>query len=119
MALVLGCFLAGLWVYRNWQRFAVQNGKAPRLNVLESKSLGPRHGLYVVGYDRHRFLLASAPGGISMLSPLPEATAEEQQCQPAPHPLFSAALRAALNKRPHPGVPVLQGPRTEPGPVPA
>jgi flagellar biogenesis protein FliO len=52
----------------------------PKLNVLESKSLGGRHVVYVVGYEEQRFLLGSSPTGIQMLAHLPEGeeTVEEQ-----------------------------------------
>jgi flagellar biogenesis protein FliO len=74
LALVIGLFLAGVWGFRNWQRFAVR-GKGPRLNVLEVRSLGGRQALYVVGYEEQRFLLAAAPTGISLLTHLPPAEA--------------------------------------------
>jgi flagellar biogenesis protein FliO len=34
LALVIGIFLAGVWLFRNWQRLAVRRGRAPKLNVL-------------------------------------------------------------------------------------
>src|ERR1022692_3719229 len=43
LALVIGLFLGGVWLFRNWQRLAVQRGRGPRLNVLETRSLGGRH----------------------------------------------------------------------------
>jgi flagellar biogenesis protein FliO len=74
LGLVIGVFLGGVWLYRNWQRLALRrNGNLPRLNVLEVRSLGGRHALYVVGYEQERFLLASSPAGINLLSHLPSA----------------------------------------------
>src|ERR1700759_2779061 len=35
LILVIGIFLGGVWLFRNWQRFTVQKGGGPRLNVLE------------------------------------------------------------------------------------
>lgn len=71
LALVLALFLGGVWLFRNWQRLMVSNGRAPKLNVLEARRLGNRHALYVVGYEQQRFLIASSPTGINLLSPLP------------------------------------------------
>jgi flagellar biogenesis protein FliO len=74
LGLVIGLFLGGVWLFRNWQRLALRRGgNVPRLNVLEVRSLGGRHALYVVGYEQERFLLASSPAGINLLSHLPSA----------------------------------------------
>src|SRR5580658_4760025 len=50
LALVIGLFLGGVWLFKNWQRLAVQRGRAPKLNILETRSLGGRHAIFVVGY---------------------------------------------------------------------
>jgi flagellar biogenesis protein FliO len=73
LVLVVALFLGGVWLFRNWQRVAIRQGRAPRLNVLESRSIGGRHSLMVVGYEQQRFLIASSPAGVQMLSSLPEA----------------------------------------------
>ena len=73
LALVIGLFLGGVWLFRNWQRVAVQRGRAPKLNILETRSLGGRHAIYVVGYNQERFLISSSPGGVNFLSHLPNA----------------------------------------------
>ena len=73
LALVLALFLGGVWLFRNWQRLMVKNGRAPKLNILEARPLGNRFALYVVGYEQQRFLIASSPAGVSLLSPLPAA----------------------------------------------
>ena len=97
LALVLGIFLAGVWLFRNWQRLAVQRGRAPKLNVLEIRSLGGRQAIYVVGYEQERFLLASSPAGVNFLTHLPsandggEARPEEKPAMP-----FSQALARVL-----------------------
>src|SRR2546426_12159326 len=49
---VLALFLGGAWLFKNWQRLAVSKKGAPKLNVLEAKSLGSRHALYLVGYEQ-------------------------------------------------------------------
>lgn len=97
LGLVIGLFLGGVWLFRNWQRLTLRRGAAPRLNVLEVRSLGGRHALYVVGYDHDRFLLASSPAGISLLSHLPSADeAAAAPESPAPAASFPQALAQML-----------------------
>jgi flagellar biogenesis protein FliO len=97
LALVLGIFLAGVWLFRNWQRLAVQRGRAPKLNVLEIRSLGGRQSIYVVGYEQERFLLASSPAGVNFLTHLPSAGNEEASASEAKSPMpFSQALSQVL-----------------------
>jgi flagellar biogenesis protein FliO len=105
LALVVALFLGGVYLFRNWQRLTVQRGKTPKLNVLEVRSIGPRHALYVVGYEQQRFLLSSAPTGIAMLTTLPPATVGEAATHPAPAalparaPTFAETLARMLNPR--------------------
>lgn len=75
LAFVLALFFGGVWVFRNWQRVARVRNRS-RLNVFEARSLGPRQALYVVGYEQQRFLVAATPAGISLVSALPESSAE-------------------------------------------
>lgn len=98
LALVIGIFLGGVWLYKNWQRLAIQRGDLPRLNVLESRSLGGRHAIYVIGYEQERFLVSSSPGGVNLLSHLPAATPVEAGAGPEnpPHPTFTQALSKVL-----------------------
>jgi len=87
LILVLALFLGGVWLFRNWQRLVVQRGRAPRLNVLEVRSLGGRQAIYVVGYQQERFLLSSSPGGVNFLTHLPPAdgtASDPVEAQPAP-----------------------------------
>ena len=69
--LVIALFLGAAWMFKHWQRFAYAQGKNPKLNVLEMRSLGNRHALYVVGYEDQRLLVASSPAGIALLTHLP------------------------------------------------
>ena len=99
LALVFALFLAGVWLFRNWQRLTIQRGKAAKLNVLEVKSLGPRHALYVVGYEEQRFLLSSAPTGVTMLTALPTASSASAGDATAASPnFFDFLLKAAARK---------------------
>jgi flagellar biogenesis protein FliO len=82
LAIVIAVFLGGVWLFRNWQRFTIHRGHAPKLNVVESRSLGGRHAIYVVGYENERFLISSSPTGINMLTHL--RSADETPVSPTP-----------------------------------
>ncbi|MGC9941065.1 MAG: flagellar biosynthetic protein FliO [Verrucomicrobiota bacterium] len=98
LALVIGLFLGGVWLVRNWQRVGSHRGRAPRLSVLETRSLGGRHAIYVIGYERERFLIASSPGGVNLLSHLATATEDESSSPTnvSPAPSFAQALTNVL-----------------------
>jgi len=97
LVLVIGLFLGGVWLFRNWQRLGVQRGRGPKLNILETRSLGGRQAIYVVGYERERFLIASSPAGINLLSHLPTvAEAPEMETKDSPAPSFAQALSQVL-----------------------
>ena len=97
LVLVLGIFFAGVWLVRNWQRLAVRQGRAPKLNVLEIRSLGGRQAIYVVGYEQERFLLASSPAGVNFLTHLPSASNEAVSVpETKPQASFSQALAQML-----------------------
>ena len=97
LAIVLGIFLGGVWLYKNWQRLAIQRGHAPKLNILETRPLGARQSLFVVAYEQQRFLVASSPAGVNLLSHLPDAEAApaagEKNSAPMP---FAQALQQVL-----------------------
>ena len=75
LALVLGLFLGGAWFFKNWRRLAMQRGQQPKLNIHETRPLGARQAIFVVGYEKQRFLVATSPAGVSLLSHLPDAEA--------------------------------------------
>lgn len=98
LALVIGLFLGGAWLFKNWQRLGVSRGRAPKLNILETRSLGGRHSVSVIGYEDQRFLVASSPAGVNLLSHLPNA-AEGETAAPEktpPPPSFAQALTKVL-----------------------
>ena len=97
LALVIGLFLTGVWLFKNWQRVALRRGALPKLNVLEVKSLGQRHALYVVAYEQQRMLLASSPAGVALLSHLPEA--EEEKNAPATRLSFAEAFHQVVARK--------------------
>jgi len=83
LALVLAIFFGGVWLFRNGQRAVWRKTGVPRLSILETRSLGNRMSVYVVGYDRQRLLLGSSPTGLNLLSRLPE---EPEALEDAPLP---------------------------------
>jgi flagellar biogenesis protein FliO len=99
LILVVGIFLGGVWLFRNWQRFTVQKGAGPRLNVLEVRSLGQRQSLYVVGYQQQRMLLAASPAGISLVSHLPAAEEAEAVAATAPKMSFAEAFQQVVTRK--------------------
>lgn len=99
LALVIAVFFGGVWLFRNWQRTVIAKGQAPKLNILETKSLGQRHAIYVVGYEQQRLLIAASPAGVTMLTTLPPAAANATEETPAPRASFTEALRQALQRK--------------------
>jgi flagellar biogenesis protein FliO len=95
---VVALFLVGVWLFRNWQRLAAQKHGGAKLNVIEVKSLGQRHAIYVVGYQEQRMLLASSPAGVAFLSHLPSA-GEGEQAPSAASVSFTDALKHVLSQR--------------------
>jgi flagellar biogenesis protein FliO len=95
---VVALFLGGVWLFRNWQRLAMQKSGAAKLNLIEVKSLGQRQAIYVVGYQQQRMLLASSPAGVTLLSHLPSA-GEEEKDAPATSLNFAEALKHVLSQR--------------------
>jgi flagellar biogenesis protein FliO len=98
LCLVFSLLFAGVWVYRNGSRFAPGRGRTAKLRVLESRALGHRHSIFVVGYENQRLLLSTSPTGVAMLSHLPEATGQEAEAESATEaaPNFSTAFLQAL-----------------------
>ena len=98
LLLVLAVFFGGVWLFKNWQRASGVKTGACKLSILEVKSLGNRHALYVVGYDKQRVLLASSPTGVNLVSQLPEAL--DGEMVPTASPSFAATLQGLLNRKP-------------------
>ena len=96
LVFVLALFLAGVWLFKNWQRFARGRGGSAHLQVLEMRALGTKHVLYVVGYQQQRLLVATSPNGVSLLTHLPAAeNAPLEPVQPA-SPHFIQILQQAV-----------------------
>ena len=63
---------AGGWWFWQKRRSAIRGGgtAAPRLAILESRSLGSRQYLVVADYVGKKYLIGVCPGSIAMLTPL-------------------------------------------------
>jgi flagellar biogenesis protein FliO len=96
LSLVIGLFFGGIWLARNWQRIVARQVRAPELRVLEVKSLGGRQALWIVGYRQQRQLLASSPAGVTLLTELPLAPADEGA--PAAAVDFAEAFKQVLGR---------------------
>ena len=99
LVVVIALFLAGVWLFKNWQRLALRRGAAPRLNVLEVRSLGQRQALYVVAYEQQRLLIASSSAGVTLLSHLPAGEREPAAAAPAPKISFAEAFQQVLARK--------------------
>ncbi len=95
---VIALFLASVWLFRNWRRLSPAGRRGPKLVVHETKSLGGRHALYVVGYEQQRLLLAASPGGVTLVSHLPAAEVEPESSV-VPMPSFPVALQEMLSRK--------------------
>jgi flagellar biogenesis protein FliO len=96
LVVVIAVFLAGVWLFKNWQRLTLRKG-APKLSVLEVRSLGQRQAIYVVGYEQQRLLIASSSTGVTLLSHLPSADAEPLEA--APKMSFAQAFQQDLARK--------------------
>ena len=100
LALVLAVFFGGVWLFRNGQRLAWRKTGAPRLAILETRPLGNRFALYVVGYEQQRMLIGSSPAGISLLSQLPPAAESvPEPVAPAIAASFAQCLQQVMRRK--------------------
>ena len=72
LLLVLGLFAAFAWSVKRWRLLPQMRGAQNRLKILETKPLGQRNSLMVVGYGEQRFLIGTNNAGIQLLGQLPE-----------------------------------------------
>jgi flagellar biogenesis protein FliO len=97
LALVVGFFLAGVWLVRNGRFSAFGQNRATRLSLLETRSLGGRQSLHVVAYGQERFLIGATPAGINLLSHLaPQEDSDTSPTQPSGRMPFAQALAQVL-----------------------
>ncbi|HOW64051.1 MAG TPA: flagellar biosynthetic protein FliO [Candidatus Paceibacterota bacterium] len=95
LAVILGLFLAAAWYLRQGRGLAWR-GRPGQLRVYETRSLGQRQSLLIVGFKQQRFLIGVSPAGIRLVSSLPDAEASE--AEPVP-PTFGDALRQVLSSK--------------------
>lgn len=100
-ALVIALFIGLVWAWKRWGADAAVRGRSRRLHVLESRSIGNRQSVIVVGYENERLLLGSSPQGVCLLTRLPESLDETPESTPAAAtgPRFVDALSAVLANR--------------------
>lgn len=99
LAVVFGLFLGGIWLLKRAPMMVGKRGDNRKLQVVEVRPLAQRQALYVIGYEQQRFLLASTPAGVSLLTVLPNASATEATpAQPAGGN-FTDALLQAIQKQ--------------------
>jgi len=101
LALVIGLFLGGAWLFKNWRQLALPHGQLPKLNILETRSLGARQAIFVVAYEKQRFLVAASPAGVNLVSHLPDAEVVETEAagKPAGPMPFAQALAQVLKRK--------------------
>ena len=97
LVFVVAVFLVAVWGLRRWQRAGSIGRKGPRLTILDVQSLGGRQALYVVAYDRQRFLVGSSPTGVALLTQLPEGESEAEG--PSAQASFASALHQVLSRK--------------------
>ena len=94
---VVALFLAGAWGLRRWQQVQLKSAPGPRLAIIDVQSLGSRQTLYVVGYERQRFLIGSSAAGLSLVTHLPEGDCEATA--PPPSVSFAAAFQQVIHRK--------------------
>lgn len=97
LVFVVALFLIGAWGFRRWQQLKVNRTPGPRLAVIDVQSLGPRQTLYVVGYERQRFLIGSSASGLSLITHLPEGDSEA--VAPPPSVSFATAFQQVIHRK--------------------
>jgi len=100
LTLVVGLFLGGVWLFKNWQRLTIHRGRPAQLQIVEMKALGGKHALYVVGYQQQRLLLASSPAGVTLVSHLPAADVTEVEPDKISDQSFVQVLQQAVQGKP-------------------
>ncbi|MBM3832086.1 MAG: FliO/MopB family protein [Verrucomicrobia bacterium] len=97
--LVIAIFIFGVWFFKRSRLFSLYQGGHAQLKVLETRSLGYRNTLLVIGYSQQRFLIAVSATGVNLLCPLPDAGAAEAGSIPQPQSSFSQQLNALPERK--------------------
>lgn len=101
LALVVALFFGAAWLFRNGLRFQPAGLAQRKLQILESRALGPRQAVHVIGYENQRLLVGASPNGITLLSALPDRpeTGEKDQNPRIVPVSFGEALMQALGRK--------------------
>ena len=97
LLLVLALLIGGALYFKKSKFFAQYHSASARLRILETRSLGLKSNLLVVGYERNRYLLSISPTGVQLLTALPEASSEESGSPGGAS--FEERLKSAEEKR--------------------
>lgn len=100
LLVVFAVFLAAVWFFKRSRFFTIYQGTTPQLRILETKALGYRNSLIVVGYHHRRFLLAVSPSAVSVVSVLPDGVlkaGESESSMPAPEEIDSGEFAKRLS----------------------
>ncbi len=74
LLLLLGLFAGFAWAVKRWRLLPQLRGsQQQRLQILETRPLGQRNSLLVIGYGARRFLIGASTAGIQLLSQLPDS----------------------------------------------
>lgn len=76
-SVVIGVLLLGAWCFRKSRLFSLYRTGPAQLRILETRSLGYRNSLFVVGYQDRRYLLAASSTHVNLVSQLPDAEGED------------------------------------------
>ena len=99
LAFVVALFFAGAWLFRNMHRFRQTGSPLRKLQVLEAKSLGARQAIYVVAFEQQRLLIGSTAQGLTLLTHLPDGTAQTEAERSIVPVSFGEALLQALGRK--------------------
>lgn len=99
LIVVFALFLGGIWFFKRSRLFALYQGGNSQLRVIETRSIGFRNNLVVVGYNQQRFLLSVSATGVNLVTALPDAEMEEEPAPVAVSPSsFAEQLTALVRK---------------------
>lgn len=94
---VVSIFVLGVVLFKRSRFFSIYKSGPAQLKILETKPLGYRTNLVVVGYNQHRYLLAVSATGVSLLSPLPDSETKTETANS--NPSFSEQLNSVTERK--------------------
>ena len=97
LLLVLGLFAAFAWSVKRWRLLPQMRGTQNRLQILETKPLGQRNSIMVVGYGEQRFLIGTNSAGLQMLGQLPDEKSNLSQTDQVEDQESEGGILSAMN----------------------